>query len=145
MANYYMEISKLMDKLLEKALIYNINGFKIGPKKEVFTTLEVVILKRIAISPNQKMMQIIDDININRSLASSMIKKLIVKGYIEKNQSKEDRRVYLLQLTENGNQVVEESFNLQKRYLDFVLNDISVNEEKAVLKFLSKLNQLDKK
>ncbi len=125
-------------------MAHNLEGFKLGVKGETLNFLEIIILRRVDIDQGQRISELIEDININRNIITSLIKKMIGRGYIERTQSTKDKRAYLLKLTKSGVEVVEKSYILQKKNLDFVLEDITLNEEKAILKFLSKLNQLDR-
>ncbi len=142
MANYYNEINRLLDKLVHKGLVHIREDFKLGAKGGIFTFWELHILRRLAISGEQRVSELIEEVQVNKSLISSMIIKLVTGGYIIKTQSSEDGRVYFLKLTELGVEVVEKSHQLQKELLDFVLEDVTLNEERAILKFLSKINQL---
>lgn len=142
MANYYNEINRLLDKLVHKGFVHIREDIKLGAKGNTFTFWELHILRRLAISGEKRISELIEEVEVNKSLISSILIKLVAGGYIIKTQSSEDGRVYFLKLTELGLEVVEESHQLQKELLDFVLEDITLNEERAILKFLSKINQL---
>ena len=140
-ANYYHEIDKMLRKIVTKALITDRQGLKLGTKGEVLSFLELYILREIGEKGNKKISELIDEMQLNRGMASLVFKKLVINGYVSKKQSEEDRRVYGLMLTDLGKQIVDKSMEDEKKLLEFILADISLNEERAVLKFLSKLNQ----
>jgi len=140
-ANYYHEIDKMIYKIVIKTLITDLQGLKLGSKGEVFSFLEVYILRKIGEAGNKKIYELIDEMQLNRGMVSLIIKKLYLKGYVIKKQSEGDKRVYFLNLTDLGKDIVQKSINDQKNLLDFILADISVNEERVILKFLSKINQ----
>ncbi|QZY54249.1 MarR family winged helix-turn-helix transcriptional regulator [Crassaminicella profunda] len=140
MANYYHEINRMIDKLMHKVLVYDRKGFKINGKEEL-SLLDIHVLRKIGQQKHKKIYELVKDLEIDRGLIASVMKKLILSGYIIKERSEEDKRVYILKLTDEGKIMYEKTLDIQKNLLDFVLNDVTLNEEKAILKFLSKINQ----
>ncbi|WP_129600265.1 MarR family winged helix-turn-helix transcriptional regulator [Anaerophilus nitritogenes] len=141
MANYYPQINKMIDKLMHQVLIYDRKGFKIGSKLENLSLLDIHTLRKIEEKEDTKIYELVEELEIDRGIISSVIKKLIQNGYIVKEKSKEDKRVYILKLTTEGKEMCTKTMEIQKKLLGFVLEDMSLNEEKAILKFLSKINQ----
>ncbi|MCT4619734.1 MAG: MarR family transcriptional regulator [Marinisporobacter sp.] len=140
MANYYYEINKMLDKLMHKVLVYDRKGFKINGKEEL-SLLDIHVLRKIGQVNNKKIYELVKDLEIDRGLIASVMKKLILNGYITKEKSEEDKRVYILRLTDEGKEMCKKTLDIQKDLLNFVLSDVTLNEEKAILKFLSKINQ----
>lgn len=140
-ANYYYEIGKMIDKIIHKVLLYDKKGFEIRGKGEALSLLDIHILKNIGEGENKKIYELVEDMGMDRGLVASGIKKLMSNGYIIKSKSEKDKRVYILKLTEKGKEMYEESLMIKKQVLEFILKDVSLNEEKAILKFLSKMNQ----
>ncbi|WP_168198351.1 transcriptional regulator, SarA/Rot family [Crassaminicella thermophila] len=141
MANYYNEINKMIDKLMHKVLVYDRKGFKIGGNIEDLSLLDIHVLRNIGQVESKKIYELIEDMEMDRGLIASVTKKLILKGYIIKERSIEDKRVYILKLTEQGREMYEKILQVQNNLLEFLLSDVTLNEEKAILKFLSKINQ----
>ncbi|TCO76416.1 MarR family transcriptional regulator [Marinisporobacter balticus] len=141
MANYYNEINKMMDKLMHKVLVYDRKGFKIGGKAENLSLLDIHILRKIGQVKNKRLYELVEDMEMDRGLIASVTKKLILNGYILKEKDHEDKRVYILKLTNIGKKMYEKTLEIQEVLLNFVLADVTLNEEKAILKFLSKINQ----
>ncbi|QXM05223.1 MarR family winged helix-turn-helix transcriptional regulator [Crassaminicella indica] len=140
MANYYHEINRMIDKLMHKVLVYDRKGFKINGKEEL-SLLDIHVLRKIGQEDNKKIYELINDLEIDRGVVASVTKKLILNGYIIKERSEEDKRVYIIKLTDAGKEMYEKTLKVQKDLLDFVLSEVTLNEEKAILKFLSKINQ----
>lgn len=142
MANYYKEISKMVDKLVHRALIADKKGFKTGIKGETLSLLEIHILRKISEKENKKIYELVEELEIDRGILSSSINRLTASQLIIKEKSKLDKRVFFLKLTEEGRVIVEKSLEKQKALLEHILSDVTLNEEKAILKFLSKMNQV---
>ncbi|MCT4605092.1 MAG: MarR family transcriptional regulator [Marinisporobacter sp.] len=140
MANYYYEINKMLDKLMHKVLVYDRKGFKINGKEEL-SLLDIHVLRKIGQVNNKKIYELVKDLEIDRGLIASVMKKLILNGYITKEKSEEDKRVYILKLTDEGKEMCKKTLDIQKDLLNFVLSDVTLKEEQAILKFLSKINQ----
>jgi len=140
LANYYNEINKMLDKILLKIFIHDMEGFKLGAGSEDFSFLEFQVLRKIG-HHRKKTVDLADELKISRAAITTMVKRLISKGYLTRKQSEGDRRVSYFQLTEPGKEMVLKSYRIQKQLMDFILADISVNEERTILKFLSKINQ----
>jgi len=141
MANYYKEINKIMEKITHKFLINDRKGFKLGLKGEEFSILDMHIIKTIGKNNIISLYKLVEYIEIDRGVITSILNKMTKWGYIEKEKSEEDKRVYNIMLTKEGHRIYDDILKEEKELLEFVLEDISLNEEKAILKFFSKLNQ----
>lgn len=141
MGNYYNEINRMLDKLIHKVLLYDRKGFKAGVKGEALSLLDLDILRRIGEQDRKKLFELVEEMEMDRGLISSCIQKLVLNGYLEKEKSKKDKRAYIVRLTEPGRKMTQIHLEKQKELLHLILDDMSLNEEKAILKFLSRVNQ----
>ncbi len=141
MANYYDEINKMMEKIVNKLLIIDKKGFKLRKKNEELSLLDIFVLKNIGSNNMKPIYSLVKETEIDRGLMTSIINKLVANGYIKKEKAKEDKRVNMVILTEEGESVYNKILKSQGAFLDFILDDITLNEEKTILKFLSKINQ----
>lgn len=141
MANYYNEINQMIEKIAHKVLISDKKKFKIGRKNQEFSLLEMLIIKKIGNNEMKSIYELVKETEIDRGLMAPMIKNLVIGGYIEKEKAKEDKRISMVKLTKSGKEIYDEIIVSQKEFFEFVLNDVTLNEEKAILKFLSKINQ----
>jgi len=140
-ANYYNQINMMMEKIINKILIADKKGFKIGRKNEDLSLLDILVIKKIGSNSMKPIYSLVKETEIDRGVISSIINKLVANGYIKKEKAKEDKRVNMVILTDEGEEVYNKILDGQSEILDFILNDITLNEEKAILKFLSKINQ----
>ena len=141
MANYYNEINKMIEKTIYKLLIVEKEGLTNGRKKIDLGLLDIIVLKKIGDEESIKQFSIIRETDISRNKITPIIKKLVSKGYVAKDKSKIDKRVNMLTITDKGKKVREDMIGIQKEIMDYILHDITLNEEKAILKFLAKASQ----
>ncbi|WP_432407222.1 MarR family winged helix-turn-helix transcriptional regulator [Wukongibacter sp. M2B1] len=141
MANYYKQINLMIEKIINKILIADKKGFSIGRKNEELSLLDIFVIKKIGSNNMKPIYSLVKETEIDRGVISSIINKLAANGYIKKEKAKEDKRVNMVILTDEGEEVYNKILRGQSEILDFILNDITLNEEKAILKFLSKVNQ----
>ncbi|AOY75739.1 MarR family winged helix-turn-helix transcriptional regulator [Clostridium formicaceticum] len=142
MRNYYVEINEYLQKLVKNTIFYDRKGicFSVG----MLSITDLLILKALGDEKEKKMYEIIDDLGIDRNVFATIINKLQQQQFIMKTKSKRDKRVQILSLTEKGQDVFREITSKEKEIIFSLLNDFSFNEEKAVLKFLVKLDMLRK-
>lgn len=130
-----------MNRLVDKLLLYECREFKGGRKGKGLSLLDVQILYRITNNEEKKIHEIMRETGLERNLIASSIRKLISCGYIQKEQSEKDRRVHILKATDSGKEFIALKQKKQKEWLEKVLEDMSLNETKTVLKFLSNIEQ----
>jgi DNA-binding MarR family transcriptional regulator len=78
---------------------------------------------------------------LDRGIISTSISKLTKGKYVEKMRSPQDGRVYLLELTSEGRVLFEKLYEQEQELIGFMMESSTINEQKAVLKFLSRVNQ----
>jgi len=142
MRNYYVEINQYLQRLIKNILIYDREGIDIEGYS--LSILELLIIDFLGNEGQKKMYEVIEILNIDRNSLVTIINNLQQKKYITKTKSLKDKRVQILELTQEGNRIYEKITYRNKELLFSLLNDFSFNEEKAILKFLVKLDMLSK-
>ena len=142
MRNYYVEINQYLQRLIKNILIYDREGIDIEGYS--LSILELLIIDFLGNEGQKKMYEVIEILNIDRNSLVTIINNLQQKKYITKTKSIKDKRAQILDLTQEGNRIYEKITSRNKELLFSLLNDFSFNEEKAVLKFLVKLDMLSK-
>ena len=104
---------------------------------------DLLVLKLLENDNNKKMYEIMDALGMDRNNFKTVTDHLILKGYVSKSKSENDRRAYILRLTDKGKLFLNETINKEKKMLFSLLDDFTFNEEKAILKFLVKLDMID--
>jgi DNA-binding MarR family transcriptional regulator len=141
LAVYQREIKKISEKLIQK--IENHMGSNIRILNRDYKLSDLLILNQMAISEGERSIKSWAELlDIGQNETRAAIRRLVSWGDLERKKSSKDSREVLVGMTKRGYQVLEWFNDFEVALIDFVLRDLTVNEEKAVLKFLSKLNQL---
>lgn len=141
MANYTNEIGRLVDRFHTKLLKQDKSGFF---KKELgfkLSLMELLMLKRIGENPDLRLSDLIEQLEIDRNLVTTTLKRLMTLKLVLKSQDESDGRGQCVSLTPAGLVLYDKICVYQAKELGFALADVSINEEKAIMKFLSKLVQ----
>lgn len=141
MAVYYNEIKKIAEKIFQKFI--HLSKYDLSFDTRGYSFFELLLLKQI-INSQEKMTinQWLDEFDMKNQVVNTTLKKLISNGDVRKEKSLTDQRKVFIIPTDKGKRVISLFQNSEEEILDFVLKEMTVNEEKAILKFLSKLNQL---
>ena len=142
MRNYYVQIYEYLQKFIAGIVILDKKG--INNDNCYLSITDLLVLKLLGSGHKKKMFEIIDALNIDRNTFKTIANRLISKGYINKSRCDDDKRAYNLELTDKGRLFFNKTIDKEKEILFSVLDDFTLNEEKAILKFLVKLDMLNK-
>ena len=86
--------------------------------------------------------QIMDEVTIDEGYLSRVINKLIRQGLVEKSQSREDRRQYLLSLSAQGNQYFSKLEEIASNATQELIDDLHGAELNKLLSCMHTIEQL---
>lgn len=139
MSVYQKDIKRIMKQLL---LVYETKiTYDKSRKIERIGSIEYTILEYIAEHEHVVTNDLLNRIPIKRTKLLSIVKKLCDEKFIEKIDNPNDKRSSYLCLAHKGEQFLANFGEHESVFLDFVLKDMTINEEKAIVKFLSKIQQ----
>lgn len=84
---------------------------------------------------------VIDKVLIPNSSMSYVIENLVKKNFIIKNQSEKDRRSFMLELSEQGKELMDKVFTEHQKNLRNVLDILDEKEERTLQKSLVKIGK----
>jgi len=142
MANYTNEIRVMMEKVLIKLMEYERKGFKLKSVPMTITFNEWMLIKHVANSEAVSIAGITKTFGMDRGLISTYLNKFLKNNILIKVKSEEDKRFFVIELTHIGEKLYKEMMEKEDKILEFLLEDVTINEEKGVLKYLSKITQL---
>lgn len=93
---------------------------------------------------NPTITEIAKKLAIAKASVSAGVNKLIVQGYVTKIQSSQDKRIFHLSLSKQGQQLVDAKYSALKEYGDFITAALSEDEVKQLKAILTKLVQVFK-
>ncbi len=143
MNSYRLSIERMIEKIIAKLLRYDRMSFALDQQQRQaqVTLVELWLLKELG-RQALSIQEIAQRFDLKRDLVSRSVERLDRMGLADKAVSSEDQRVKRIGLSEAGVKVLESWDDHEKAYLDYVLGEMTINEQKAVLKFLSRVNQL---
>lgn len=122
----YQEFSELFPQIMV------LMGPKIYGESEV-TAQQFRVLKIIGRGP-VTLGEISGSINSKLSAAARLLRRLEVKGWILKKQDKNDRRIFWLELTPEGHQLIKSLAERRDRVIKEIFDRLSVEEQNSIVK-----------
>jgi DNA-binding MarR family transcriptional regulator len=116
------------------------NEFNAILELEEFTNGEFLLLKSIALCGHQKISEIAKELCVSMPYLTSLADKMVERGYIERTQSKEDRRIIVIKLTARGKKVYNKLDAIVHKYLEKKFNKLTISELQAFEKILQKVS-----
>lgn len=141
MAQLYQDIEKVFEKIFTKLLSLDRRGVRINGKNEKFGFIDAMILRLVGHSEGMSIFDLIYNLDVDRGIVSTSVSKLTKGKYILKERSPQDGRVFILRLTKEGETLFEGLKKTEKELVQFLLKDSTINEQKAVFKFLGRISQ----
>jgi len=142
MRNYYVQIQEYLQKLIKNIIVLDRKG--INTSGSYLSIIDILILKLLGNEQGKKMFEVMETLNVDRNTFKTIINRLTSQDYLVKSKSDEDKRAYSLKLTDKGRRVFEEITDKENQMLVSLLNDFTFNEERTILKFLVKLEMLNR-
>ncbi|MCT4631859.1 MAG: MarR family transcriptional regulator [Firmicutes bacterium] len=141
MSNYHNQINNMIEKIVNRVILLDKKGIKINGKGERISFFDLLIMRCIDSNRNYTISDVISEMEVDRGTVSNYINRLIAMKYMNKTRSPEDKRMFILSLTDEGEKVLDELKDKEDDITNFIMGDFTVNEKKASLKFMSRINQ----
>jgi DNA-binding MarR family transcriptional regulator len=119
-----MEIFEITARALVHAKMQKLR--KIGAREINLTQFQYINAINHAKDPTPSDLAKI--LNLSKPAVTGIVNKLIEQGYVTKNQSARDRRVYHIQLTKAGKQVADAYETACREYIDGMARALSDSE-----------------
>ena len=142
MRNYYREINEYLKRLIHFVVSTEKKSRKNGNLP--LTLSEILVLRELGRNGEKKIFEMMETLELDRNTLVTITKKLALDGYVEKGPAPDDKRSSELKLTQQGEALYREVEEKEKKLISNILDDFTVNEEIAILKFLVKLELLSR-
>ena len=130
-----------MTKVVKKIMFIDQKKIQMQSDKDGFGIRESFLIAELGEVDYMTFGQIEESLELDRKSIVAIIGKLQKRKIIEKIPATVDKRQQWIVLTDKGHRARVEILEQGKRLLAFTLKDLTVNEEKAVLKYFSKMLQ----
>lgn len=140
MKNYYVQTHEYLQKLA--SMLIQADRNEITWEGVSVNLMEYGLLQELKRQEGQTIQEMMENTDRSRNEVTAMVRRLLKQQLIQKGPASEDRRVRRLILTDLGLQFVATMENKTRIMVTHLLNDFSFNEEKAILKFLVRLDMM---
>lgn len=86
-----------------------------------------------------------EEMTVKPSAITAMIDRLLKQEYVLRDRDEQDRRVVFIQISEAGNQILEETLGKRKQVLAKYLSHLDREELDSLLSIFRKLSRIDSK
>ncbi len=136
------EISQIFFRLYDKVMLLHKNNAKVSSVSIPEMTLnDEYYLDILYCLGEPTFTEFSEAAKITKPAATQIIKRFIEKGYVQKIQLEEDRRVYRLQIGETVKQYFDESYRLLDEIFEKCLSVLDKDEVKQLNHIFSKIDR----
>jgi MarR family transcriptional regulator, lower aerobic nicotinate degradation pathway regulator len=107
------------------------------------TCLQYSALVRIRKRPGIDVTRLSEIMEFDRSTLGGVMERLEMKGYVRRRATPEDKRIKLLEVTKQGRTLLDEIQPYVERTQRRILDGLSSDDQKALLRLLSRLVELN--
>lgn len=100
---------------------------------------DFAILEALYHKGRQTVREVSDAVLINTGSITYVIDKLETKGYLERTNCKDDRRVVYIQITEAGKKLMEEIFPKHQQVIEKIFENVSTEEKEIFIDVLKRI------
>lgn len=106
------------------------------------TSSEFGVLEFLYHKGDQPVQEIAKKILVTSGTITYVINKLIEKEYVERKQCSEDKRIFYIHLTENGEIKMANIFPIHEKFLNELFQGLEKAEKKLLIDKLRKMSKL---
>lgn len=140
--NHNLAILKMTELISKKFMENDKKGVQLEGLMYFNSFLELMLLGELGRVERMSTQDLLKVIELDRGVLDTQIKNLSMRKLIYKDKDEDDRRKAYIGLTDQGKEQVAIFRKIEEEAMQFVMKDMSINEQKAILKFLSRINQL---
>jgi DNA-binding MarR family transcriptional regulator len=122
--------------LLWEECIRNLNETLTEDEANKFSNNDYYYLLVIQSLQRPNFSQIAERLSVTKPAVSAIIRKLIHMNLVEKSQSKEDKRMYYVELTEKGKHILQGDKAVYKWVTDTIRNIAADEKEYAIVEHI---------
>lgn len=105
------------------------------------TNNDMHVIQAVGLGEPKNMSAIAKALSVTVGTLTIAMNSLVKKGYVHRERGKEDRRVVYISLSEKGKRAYQHHENFHRHMIDEILEDLTKEETKALVKSLTKLDQ----
>ena len=139
--NNARRLNKILSQLFSNVIKVEETVMK-KSKAQNLSVTEIHTLEAIGRGEPKTMTHVAEALKINVSTLTAAINKLVTKGYVNRFRIPEDRRVVLIELTENGERAVREHEAFHFMLVKEALSQLSEKETERLVESLENVHEI---
>ena len=104
-----------------------------------FTIKEMFLIDVLGSRKSQTMSELAQILSVPLTTMTSMVTRLVKRGYLERSRTEEDRRIVLVSLSEKGREIFQQHRYEYIRTVSEVLEDLTEEEQRTILAFMGQV------
>lgn len=104
-----------------------------------FTIKEMFLIDVLGSRKSQTMSELAQILSVPLTTMTSMVTRLVKRGYLERSRTEEDRRIVLVSLSKKGREIFQEHRYEYIRTVSEVLEDLTEEEQRTILAFMGQV------
>lgn len=104
-----------------------------------FTIKEMFLIDALGSRESATMSELAQLLSVPLTTMTSMVTRLVKRGYLKRFRTEEDRRIVLVSLTQQGHEIFRQHRHKYVRTVSHVLEDLTEEEQKTILAFIGQV------
>ncbi|MFK7801650.1 MAG: MarR family winged helix-turn-helix transcriptional regulator [Anaerolineae bacterium] len=130
------------EKQLEEQIIAFVRAFGLHKNEETpcgkpISVAEAYVLMELSRDIQLPQLVLVKRLNLAKSTVSRLVQQMLKRGWLERERSGEDGRVWLWQLTSKGKKIASEVAEARSQKFEHIIGQIPESSQESVLKSLN--------
>ena len=104
-----------------------------------FTIKEMFLIDVLGSRESATMSELAQILSVPLTTMTSMVTRLVNKGYLDRSRTEEDRRVVLVSLSSEGKEIFRQHRHEYVRTVSEILGDLAEEDQKTILGFIGQV------
>jgi DNA-binding MarR family transcriptional regulator len=111
-------------------------------KNYSITAAQFDLLQRVYFNGSQTMTKLSQSLGIAKSTTSGLVMRLVRDGFLNRRRDETDRRVFKVEITPLGEQVIKAVIEMRVKYIEEVIKQVSEDKTKLIHEALDALYEV---
>lgn len=138
--DYQLQIEEIIEKVTEIIGTFEDRTIKTGDMGDL-SMRSIIYLSLIDKIPDPTISSLAEVMDVTKPTVTVTVQRLVKEGYVRKERSLEDRRVYYLHLTEKGRRFNETHNSAHREFAQLLLQTLDEAEVRQLITIFTKLFQ----
>lgn len=139
LSRYIGVLNELLVSIFNDIVEIEQKALQSGVFKDLSVT-EIHTIEAIGMYKPRTMTEVASQLNITLGTLTTAIGHLVIKGYVERKRSEQDRRIVFIRLTKRGKLAYRIHQKFHSDMIKETIKELNKEEEEILLKSLEKLN-----